>query len=98
MPPLRQGNFAGGELAPQLHGRTDHPLYSSGLMTLRNFIATPDGQLLNRAGTTYVATVKTSAKATRLIPFTFGASQNYVLEFGDQYFRVHYRARTSPWR
>jgi hypothetical protein len=88
MAPSRQANFSGGEIADELHGRTDLPVYATGEVTLRNFIATPDGQLLNRPGTTYVAEVKTPDKQTRLIPFV--ADRSYVLEFGDEYFRVYF--------
>jgi hypothetical protein len=43
----------------------------------------------NRPGTAYVNTVKTSAKKTRLIPFSYSTTQTMVLEFGEGYIRFH---------
>jgi YD repeat-containing protein len=92
MPPTRQASFAGGELAPQLYGRTDLPRYGASLRTARNFICTAEGELLNRPGTHFVAETKDSTKRSRLIPFVYANDQSYVLEFGNLYFRVHYRS------
>lgn len=82
-------SFSGGELAPSLWARTDLVKYATGLRACRNFIVMRHGGVANRPGTSFVAEVKDSTKAIRLIPFIFNASQTYVLEFGDQYMRVH---------
>jgi hypothetical protein len=47
------------------------------------------GGASNRPGTTFVGEVEDSSKTVKLIPFIFNADQTYVLEFGDQYMRVH---------
>jgi hypothetical protein len=86
MPIVRQANFAGGEVDPLLYGRTDHPKYRSFVRQLVNFIASPQGAAKNRAGTKFVASVKTSSVSPRLIPFIW-PTQNYVLEFGNLYVR-----------
>lgn len=90
MPPIRQSNFTGGELDPAWHGRTDLERYHVSLRRARNMLVSPAGLLVNRPGSQMVKEVKTSSQKTRLIPFLFGGGQNYALEFGDLYFRVHY--------
>ena len=86
---VRYLSFSGGEISPSLWARVDLVKYSTGLRTCRNFIVMRHGGVANRPGTGFVAEVKNSTKAVRLIPFVFNSSQTYVLEFGDQYMRVH---------
>ena len=81
-------NFTAGELSPRLEGRTDVSKYFNGCSTLNNFVVHPHGGASRRSGTIFVAEVKDSSKQTRLIPFEFSVTQNYILEFGDQYFRI----------
>src|SRR2546421_475394 len=88
MPIVRQSSFAGGEVDPLLYGRTDHPKYGTFVRQLLNFIAAPQGAAKNRAGTKYMASVKTPSLTVRLIPFIW-PSQNYVLEFGNLYVRFY---------
>lgn len=88
MPSLIQRSFAGGELAPAVYGRADQVKYLTGLKTCRNFIVQRAGGVTNRPGTRFVAEVKDSATAVRLLKFVFNSEQTYVLEFGDQYMRV----------
>jgi hypothetical protein len=87
-----QGTFTAGELSPRLHARTDQALYQTGLALCRNFFVLPYGGVANRPGTKFVAFAgdEDTTHKVRLIPFRFssGAGQNYILEFGDQYFRV----------
>lgn len=84
----RQASFAGGEIAPELYGRTDVARYPTSLRTCLNFIATPLGPLKNRPGTVFTRETKTGATAVRLVPFVFSNDQTYVLEFGALYIRV----------
>lgn len=86
---VRQFSFSAGEIAPVIHARTDLLKYSTGLRTCRNNIVMRHGGVSNRPGTGFIAEVKDSTKAVRLIPFVFNASQTYILEFGDLYIRVH---------
>lgn len=83
-----QPSFAKGELAPSLHGRVDTAAYQVGLAKAKNVIIHPYGGVSNRAGLKYLAPVKDHTKPPRLIPFTFKASDQYILEMGDQYMRV----------
>ena len=82
-------NFTAGELSPRLDGRTDIQKYFNGCKTLENFVVHPHGGASRRPGTIFVREVKNSAHNVRLIPFEFNVEQAYILEFGDQYFRIH---------
>ena len=82
-------NFTAGELSPRLDGRTDVAKYFNGCKMLQNFVVHPHGGASRRPGTIFVREVKNSAHNVRLIPFEFNVTQTYILEFGDQYFRVH---------
>ena len=82
-------NFTAGELSPRLYGRTDIARYQNGAKTITNAWPVIHGGVVRRHGSLYVAETKTSAKASRLIPFVFNLDQTYVLEFGDLYMRVY---------
>jgi len=81
--------FNAGEWSPKLEGRDQQEKYQSACRVLENFIPQIHGNAEKRTGTRFVAEVKNSANATRLIPFEFSTLQAYVLEFGDQYMRVY---------
>lgn len=89
-----QRSFAGGEVTPEFFGRIDDVKYATGAAKMRNFIALPHGPATNRPGTAFVREVKTSAKKTRLIPFSYSTTQTMVLEFGDLYIRFHTQGAT----
>lgn len=82
-------SFAGGEITPEMYGRMDLAAFQTGLATCRNFQTLPHGPAQNRPGFEFVRAVKTSAKRTRLIPFSFSTTQTFVIEFGDLYVRFH---------
>ena len=82
-------NFTAGELSPRLDGRTDLAKYFNGVKTMQNLLVHPHGGASRRPGTRFVREVKSSANNARLIPFEFNVTQAYVLEFGDEYFRIH---------
>ncbi|MER9079961.1 hypothetical protein [Mesorhizobium sp. M0895] len=84
-----QDTFVRGEISPRLHARASLDLYRAALSRCENFLTLPHGGIRKRGGTEFVGEVKTSAKATRLIPFIFSADQAYALEFGDLYIRVY---------
>lgn len=80
---LLQANFARGEVSPYLFGRVDLTAYSAGLRTLRNAFVRPEGPVSNRPGFQYIGnSLIDSAKASKLIPFVFSATQSYVIEVG----------------
>ena len=82
-------SFSGGEISPEMFGRIDDAKFQQGAATMRNFIAKPQGPAENRAGFKYVAEVKDSTKAVRLLSFTFSTTQTMVIEMGHEYFRFH---------
>lgn len=79
MPKERQVSFAGGELAPGLYGRTDLDRYPVGARTIRNFIVSPHGVLVNRSGTQHVESIGSSVG--RVISFVFSADDSLMLSF-----------------
>ena len=84
-----QPSFVAGELSPRLWGRVDLDKYAAGCSELTNMVVMPQGGLCNRPGLRYVATTKTSAKASRLVPFQYSTTVAYVLEFGHNYIRFY---------
>ena len=81
--------FSGGEISPEMFGRIADNKFQQGAATMRNFIAKPQGPAQNRPGFKFVAFVKDSTKATRLLDFTFNTTQTMVIEMGNLYFRFH---------
>lgn len=79
---LIQSTFNKGELTPLLRSRSDLDHWKAGLHTCTNWHVLRHGGLRRRSGTRYIAEVKFSDHATRLLPFRFSASQSYVIEFG----------------
>ena len=84
-----KANFTAGELSPRLYGRTDLGRYDNGAQIIENFFVQPHGGVTRRPGTRFVREVKASANEARLIPFQFNVEQAYVLEFGNNYFRIY---------
>lgn len=94
-----QTNFTAGELSPRLEGRVDLGKYFNGCRVLENMVIHVHGGASRRSGTRFVAEVKDSARAARLVPFEFSTVQPYVLEFGHQYIRFYMdegRIETAP--
>src|SRR5690606_30547064 len=81
--------FNGGELSPLLDGRTDLKKYFTGCRMMENFIPHVQGAAERRPGTRFVAPVKDSSKATRIVRFEFSVAQAYIIEFGDHYCRFY---------
>lgn len=84
-----QTNFTAGEISPKLYGRVDVARYQNGAKLMRDTIPQVYGGAKRRDGSLFVREVKTSAKATRLIPFVYNENTAYMLEFGDLYMRVY---------
>jgi hypothetical protein len=82
-------SFNAGEMSPLMNSRVDFAKYKSGAQTLQNMIVRAQGPVTRRPGTKYIATVKDSTDATRLIPFEYSTTDAYVLELGDEYVRFY---------
>lgn len=77
---LNQTNFTSGELSPEMYGRVDLTKYANGAARLRNFIPRPQGGIMRRPGSAYIATAPNSSVTTRvIIPFSFNTIQNYLI-------------------
>lgn len=81
MPSMIQRNFAAGEVAPSVFGRTDQTKYQSGLARCRNFMVLRHGGIANRPGLQYITEQADSSARGRLWRFIFNADQTYVLLF-----------------
>jgi hypothetical protein len=77
-------SFAGGEITPELYGRLDLSKFQSGLAKCLNFTVLPHGPVSRRPGFEFVAEVRDSTAAVRIIPFSYSADQTVVLELGAQ--------------
>ena len=84
-----QSSFLAGEVSPLLQGRVDLPRYKEGLAICQNYIPLLQGPKTRRPGTGFVFPVKDSSVKPRLVPFQVSSSQSFILEFGNQYIRVH---------
>lgn len=82
-----QRSFAYGEVAPALYARPDLAMYSQALRTLRNAYVMRAGGVQSRPGTMKGITTR-SQGTIRLVPCVFSDSENFMLEFGDEYVRV----------
>ncbi len=82
-----QPAFNAGELSPRMSARVDFDKYASGCATLQNMLPLPQGGIMRRSGTRFIAEVKDSSKKTYVRRFEFSTEQAYVLEVGHQYFR-----------
>ena len=92
-----QPNFTAGEISPRMFGRADFSKYHNGCEAMENFIPMPQGGVIRRSGTKYVANTSENNKFHRLIPFEFSDTQAYVLSFGDEKLRFFKdRAEVSP--
>ncbi len=84
-----QQSFSGGEWAPKLDGRSDLEKYYTAARNMQNMIPTRYGPAERRPGLQFVAEVRDSSKATRILPFKFSTVQAYIEEFGDEYIRFY---------
>jgi hypothetical protein len=85
-----QPSFTGGEISPSLYSRVDLARYGNSLKTCRNMMVSSYGGVYNRPGHSFIAATKASgASISRLLPFQFSITQNYVIELGDHYARFY---------
>lgn len=84
-PPIT--NFTAGEWSRLMDGQVTLAQRSSACRTVENFIILTQGAAAKTPGTYFIAEVKDSAKAVRLIPFQFSTTQAYAIEMGDLYAR-----------
>lgn len=81
-------NFASGELAPEINGRFELPIYKAGLSRCENFIPMVEGPAKFRPGTRYVFHTRRHNKAF-LGRFQYNDEQAYILEFTEGWLRFY---------
>lgn len=84
--PVVKRLFNSGEFSPKVYGRTDIDRYEGGSKTMLNMVPIPQGGVVRRPGTRYIATA--AANHIRLVPFQFSTTQAYVLELSNGTARV----------
>lgn len=84
-----QNALISGELSPRALGRTDLARFKNGAAQILNYALMPTGGAEKVPGTKWVASTKDSTQVARLVRFRFSTTQEYVLEFGDEYFRIY---------
>lgn len=84
-----QPSFNAGELSPRLAARTDFAKYPAGVETAVNVVPLPEGGLMRRPATRYVADEKSSSVKGRLKRFEFSTTQAYMLELGEKIMRFY---------
>lgn len=82
-----QTAFNKGEISPLLATRADIDFWRQSLDYCLNFHVLTHGGIRRRSGSRYVATLKNSAVAGRLLPFKFSEAQAYVLVLNDGFIR-----------
>lgn len=87
---VSKSSFNGGLISPLMGGRTDFSRFKDSCTELKNFIPWVTGAVKKRAGSIYVNDCKYDDKITRLLPFKFNQEQNFVIEFGKEYFRFYF--------
>lgn len=84
---ITQNLFTAGEISPNLYSRTETDEYKKGLETATNVVVTPYGPVKKRNGSKFIAELKDSNAAVKLVRYQFSTDISYVLEFGNQYIR-----------
>lgn len=72
-------NSVGGELAPNMYGRSDSPVYQKGLTRCQNFYVFPQGGARFRNGFSFIKHTHLNQTAV-FIPFQFSDAQAYLIE------------------
>lgn len=91
--PLKQTKFSNGEISESMRGDTAHPKYSASLRTCLNWMPVPQGPLVKRPGTRFIAPVKDASYTPRPTKFFFSDNQTFELEFGNLYVRFFQRGK-----
>jgi len=75
--------FNSGEFSGKLDALVDYQRYYNACRIMENAIPIPQGGVMRRPGTYYVASMQDSSKKGKIHPFHFSTIQAYVLEFGN---------------
>jgi hypothetical protein len=81
-------NFSQGEVDEAFWGRVEMSQYFNSCRIAQNGIVLTLGGFAKRPGTYFVSNSKNNGKV-RLVPFKFSITQEYILEFGNNYIRFY---------
>lgn len=84
---IQKSNFTAGEIADDLHSRTDIPQYSNGARELFNVLPMVEGGFKARAGTEYVQKVAVESPQ-RIIPFDVGSGERFLVVISENLLKV----------
>lgn len=79
--------FNAGELSPLLDARVGLEKYQAGCRTLKNFVPVSFGGIGKRPGMLYLSETENHGRKTRLEPFRYSTTTQYVLAFGHKTLR-----------
>ena len=82
-----QNSFAGGEMAPELFGRSDLEKHDTSVAVAQNFLIKEQGGAFSRPGMRLVCVRKYGDKRVALAKFVFSPTEKYCIEFGVGYIR-----------
>lgn len=91
--PLKQTKF-NGEIAPTLYGDTSNPKYMISLRTCKNWIPSPQGALVKRPGTRFIAQTRNGDGSgafgpSKLVSFLFSDAQAFFIELSNAVARFY---------
>ena len=84
-----QPSIAGGEISFAVGARVDLSKRAVAVEIAENIMPRFSGGASSRPGQRFVARVKDSTTAVRVIEFEFSTTQTYILELGNLYMRFH---------
>lgn len=84
-PPI--SNFTAGEWSRLMDGQVALEQRQNACRTLENFVIMIQGGVTKRPGTRFIAEIKDSSAAARIIPFQYSSTQAYIIELGANYMR-----------
>jgi hypothetical protein len=88
-----QGAFAGGEIAPGMLGRIEDVAFQVGAARIRNMLVRPQGSVVGRPGLRFLREAANS-DGVALLRFRYSQGQNYAIEAGAGYYRLHTQGGT----
>ncbi len=83
---VHQASFLRGELDPKILSRVDLAAYGQGLKKARNVVPVNQGGIERRSGSVYRADL---GAVSRIEPFIFNESQEYVFAFQNQALKIY---------
>ena len=83
---VHQASFLRGELDPKILSRVDLAAYGQGLKKARNVVPVNQGGIERRSGSVYRADL---GAVSRIEPFIFNESQEYVFAFQKQALKIY---------